>query len=299
MQVNAFDHKLFTHSQSEFRPAETFNRAREMIGRLPEGYFLWVHIFAPHHPYLPDAHLGRFLPTAEMRTAEEQAAFMARMDGFTYTPDLQRQVDKLRLRYDEFMADADSAFGDFLSGLEADGKLADTAVIVSADHGESFQGGYFRHEHAFQALPEIHIPLIVRMPGQDCPLKVTIAADQTSIAPTILEIAGLPRADWMRAPSLVPWLSPHPGDTPRIENRGLAFDEFLETDSVFLPVRSGSAGVTDGVHQYVLDLGTGEGALRNIAEPFVWNIDRSAEEPEVARELRDELYSRFPDLPRR
>jgi arylsulfatase A-like enzyme len=299
MQVNAFDHKLFAHSQSEFPPAETFKRAREVMSRLPQGYFLWVHVFAPHHPYLPGAHLGRFLPTAEMRTGESQVAFMARMDGFTYTPDLQPQVDKVRLRYDEFMADADSAFGDFLSGLEADGKLADTAVIVSADHGESFQGGFFRHEHAFQALPEIHIPLIVRMPGQDRQSKVTIAADQTSLAPTILEIAGIPRADWMRGPSLTSWLNPHPEDSPKIEGRGLAFNEFLETDSVFFPVRSGTAGVTDGVHQYVVDLGTGDATLRNIAEPLVWNIDRSAEEPEVARELRDELYSRFPDLPRR
>jgi arylsulfatase A-like enzyme len=299
MQVNAFDHKLFAHSQSEFPPEETFKRAREVMARLPQGYFLWIHVFAPHYPYLPGAHLGRFLRTAEMRTGEEQVAFMARTDGFAYPPDLQPQVDKVRLRYDEFMADADSAFGDFLSGLEADGKLADTAVIVSADHGESFQGGFFRHEHAFQALPEIHIPLIVRMPGQDHQTQVDMAADQTSLAPTILEIAGLPRADWMYGPSLVPWLNAQPGDSPKIEGRGLAFNEFLETDSVFFPVRSGTAGVTDGVHQYVLDLGTGEATLRNIAEPLVWNIDRSAEEPEVARELRAELYSRFPDLPRK
>ena len=212
---------------------------------------------------------------------------------------MQPQVDKVRLRYDEFMADADSAFGDFLSGLETDGKLADTAVIVSADHGESFQGGFFRHEHAFQALPEIHIPLIVRMPGQNHQSKVTIAADQTSLAPTIFEIAGIPRADWMRGPSLAPWLNSHAGVFAEGRRPGLAFNEFLETDSVFFPVRSGSAGVTDGVHQYVMDIGTGEGTVRNIAEPLVWNIDRSSEEPEVARELRDKLYSRFPDLPGR
>jgi hypothetical protein len=89
---------------------------------------------------------------------------------------------------------------------------------------------------------------------------VTIAADQTSIAPAILEIAGLPRADWMPAPSVVPWLNTHPGGAAKIEERGLAFHELLETDSVFFPVRSGSAGVTGGVHQYVLDLGSGEAA---------------------------------------
>jgi membrane-anchored protein YejM (alkaline phosphatase superfamily) len=52
-------------------------------------------------------------------------------------------VDKERLRYDELVADADSAFVDFISGLQTQGKLATTAVIVSADNGESFQGDVF------------------------------------------------------------------------------------------------------------------------------------------------------------
>lgn len=34
-----------------------------------------------------------------------------------------------------------------------------------------------------------------------------------------------------------------------------------------------------------------------MAGPLIWNIDRSA--PEAARELRDDLYSRFPELPRK
>jgi arylsulfatase A-like enzyme len=292
-QLNAYDHKLFTESRSSYPPTEIFARTEALMQRLPEGYFLWVHVMAPHYPYLPGAHLGRFLPTAEMRTAEAQLAFI---HGPTYTPELQPQIDKDRLRYDEFVADADGAFGDFISGLERQGKLSNTAVIVSADHGESFQGGVFQHEQPYQTLPEIHIPLIVRMPGQDHAARIAFAADQTALAPTILEIAGLPRAEWMRAPSLVPYLNP---DIPNPGGKGLAFTEYLETNSIFHPAHSGTAGVTDGVHQYVLNLSTQEGALRNMAEPLIWNIDRSSEEPEAARELRDALYSRFPALPRR
>jgi arylsulfatase A-like enzyme len=292
-QLNAYDHKLFTESRTGYPPAEIFARTQELIKRLPEGYFLWVHVMAPHYPYLPVAHLGQFLPTPEMRTAEAQVAFI---HGPTFTPDLQPQVDKDRLRYDEFIADADTAFGDFMSGLQAQGTLANTAVIVSADHGESFQAGVFQHELPYQTLPEIHIPLIVRMPGQERSARVAFAADQTALAPTILQIAGLPRANWMRAPSLVPYLNP---DATPAGGKGLAFTEYLETNSIFRPAHSGTAGVTDGVHQYVLNLGTGQGALRNMAEPLIWNIDRSSEEPEAARELRDNLYSRFPDLPRK
>ena len=75
---------------------------------------------------------------------------------------------KARLRYDEFLADADSAFGVFLSGLEAAGRLQNTAVIVSADHGESFEGGIF---HARPAIirPALRFTslLMIRMPGQE------------------------------------------------------------------------------------------------------------------------------------
>jgi hypothetical protein len=36
-----------------------------------------------------------------------------------------------------------------------------------------------------------------------------------------------------------------------------------------------------------------------LAEPLLWNIDRSNEDPEAARDLRAALFSRFPDLPRK
>ena len=185
--------------------------ARALNGPLAAGFFLWIHVLAPHYPYLPAAHLGSFLPGPAMRTAEQQIAFSR---GATYTPDQQETVDKDRLRYDEFVADADSAFGAFISQLEADGKLRDTAVVITADHGESFQGGVFQHETQFQVLPEIHIPLIVRMPGQQRASRVTLAADHTALAPTILEIAGLPRGPWMHGPSLVPWLKPDSQSAP-------------------------------------------------------------------------------------
>jgi arylsulfatase A-like enzyme len=294
--LNGYDSKLFTHSRSAYPPAEIFDRARSLMHSLPPGFFLWVHVLAPHYPYLPDAHLGSFLPGPAMRTAEQQVAFSR---GATYTPDQQPNVDKDRLRYDEFLADADSAFGSFIGQLETDGKLRDTAVLITSDHGESFQGGVFQHETRFQVLPEIHIPLIVHMPGQERPSRVSFAADQTALAPTILEIAGLPRAVWMRGPSLVPRLNPDAPNRAENAGRGLAFTEYLETDSIFRPPDSGSAGVTDGVHQYVLHLGAGEGELRNLAEPLLWNIDRSNEDPGAARDLRAALLARFPNLLRK
>ena len=111
------------------------------------------------------------------------------------------------MRYDEFIATADRAFGAFMSELENSGKLQNTTVIVSADHGESFEGGVFQHDSAYQTRPVIHIPLIIRTPGQQDSRTVAFTADQTALAPTILELAGQPKPDWMRGQSLVGWLN--------------------------------------------------------------------------------------------
>jgi arylsulfatase A-like enzyme len=292
--LERYSPRLFARTKSGFPPADSFKQARETLKRMFGGFFLWVHVYAPHGPYLPGSpNLGRFLPSDEMRTEEEQ--YPLPYFWPKYRPDQQNQIDKARLRYDEFIADADSAFGAFLSGLDADGSLRNTAVIVSADHGESFEGGVYTHDSSYQTRPEIHIPLIIRLPGQERGSRVAVTADETSLAPTILDIAGVPRGSWMRGPSLVPWLNSDRGG----EGEGLAFTQYLATSSIFKPPHAGTVGVIDGRHQYVLDLATGKGILRGLAEAQSWDCDHSARNPALAQKLRETIYARFPDLPRK
>jgi arylsulfatase A-like enzyme len=228
-----------------------------------------------------------------MRTADDQSYRHVSVPH--YTPSEQGLIDKARFRYDEFIADADHAFGVFLAGLEGAGSLRNTAVIVTADHGESFEGGNYGHNSRYQTRPEIHVPLIVRMPGQERGFRVAVTADQTALAPTILEMAGLPRPGWMRGESLLPWLN----RDNQGEGQGLAFTQYLSTNSLFRPLHHGTVGVIDGRHQYVLDLDTGKGILRSLAEAHLWDLDCSAENPALAQNLREAIYSRFPDLPRK
>ena len=100
-------------------------------------------------------------------------------------------MNQRRLRYDEFIATADRAFGLFMTDLENSRKLQNTTVMFSADHGESFEGGVYQHSSPYQTRPVIHIPLIIRTPGQQDSRTVSVTADQTSLAPTILELAGV------------------------------------------------------------------------------------------------------------
>ena len=188
-----------------YRASASFEHAKEILANLPDGFFLWVHVLAPHHPYLPDpADQDRFIPQAELLTFEAEPWSQWKP---TYSPDVQGQVDRRRLAYDEYIATADRAFGSFMSDLESSGKLQNTTVIVSADHGESFEGGVYQHLSPYQTRPVIHIPLIIRTPGQQDSRAVSVAADQTALTATILELAGQTRPDWLRGQSLVGWLN--------------------------------------------------------------------------------------------
>jgi arylsulfatase A-like enzyme len=275
-----------------FRPRSTFEQANHLLEQSPDGFFLWVHLVTPHHPYLPDPEdRGHFLPANEGKKFQENSELQWVPH---YASDQQAQVDRRRLLYDEFVSSADRTFGDFIAELEKSGKLNNTTVIVSADHGESFEGGVFRHESPYLTRPTVHIPLIIHTPGQQQGHTVAFTADQTSLAPTILDLAGLPPADWMHGQSLVPWLRGNDSGT----GKGMAFAQFLEKNSIFKPLRHGTIGVIDGKYQYVLDLDAKKGTLRPLNEAGIWNLDRSAENPAKAQELLAAIYVQFPELRR-
>ena len=272
-----------------YRPVASFEHARQVLSELPDGYFLWLHVLAPHDPYIPDsADKERFIPDIERGTFEGEPR---RWQPY-YAPDQQSQVDRRRLAYDEYVASADRAFGAFMSGLENSDKLRNTTVVVAADHGESFEGGVYRHQNPYLTRPVIHVPLIIRTPGQQEGQTINVAADQTSLAPTILELAGLPKPDSMRGHSLVAWLNRGDGG----QGEGLAFSQYFEKNSIFKPLRHGTVGVIDGQYQYVFYLDSQKGELRPLNEAQIWNLDRSAEFPAQTAALRAALHSRFPDL---
>jgi arylsulfatase A-like enzyme len=279
-----------------YRAAKSFEHAREIVAQLPEGFFLWIHVMTPHGPYLPDSEeRGRFLPVNVQQAFEGEGKPHWKPH---YPPDQQSLVDQWRLRYDEFVLTADRAFGSFMSDMEDGGKLRNTTVIVSADHGESFEGGVFQHGGAYQTRPVIHIPLIIRTPGQQDSRRIAVTADQTALAPTILELAGQPKPDAMRGQSLAGWLKPDGHGDAQGQGEGQAFNQYLETNSVFKPLHHGTVGVIDGKsqYQYVLDLETEKGRLRPLNEAQTWNLDRSAENPALASTLRAAIYARFPEL---
>jgi arylsulfatase A-like enzyme len=270
---------------------ESFEHGQKILDQLPDGFFLWIHVMTPHAPYHPDkASRGVFLPDDELKRFEGEDDNGAKRWDPHYPPDQQPQVDLRRLAYDEFILTADRSFGEFMTAFEKSERSHNTTVIVSADHGESFEGGIYQHETQYMTRPVIHIPLIIRTPGQQEGRSVSFTADQTALSPTILDLAGQPKPSWMPGESLVPLLS-----SDR-EGEGLAFCQFLEKNSIFKPLKFGTVGVVDRHYQYVVLLNSQHGVLRPLSEAQNWQIDRSAEHPEQATALRAAINSRFPGV---
>jgi arylsulfatase A-like enzyme len=92
--------------------------------------------------------------------------------------------------YDAAVHDADRRLGELLEALRSRGRHP--LVVVLADHGESF-GEHGVHGHGtslFQS--QIHIPLVLYAEGALPAMTVTDPVALTDVAPTVLDLAGLP-----------------------------------------------------------------------------------------------------------
>ena len=118
---------------------ESFAQAESILDKLPEGFFLWLHVMTPHSPYRPDAaSQGTFIPNSEFLKFENEDDDGVQRWTPHYAPDQQRQVDQRRLAYDEFVLTADRAFGSFMSAVEKSGKLSNTTVVRNGGSRRKF-----------------------------------------------------------------------------------------------------------------------------------------------------------------
>jgi arylsulfatase A-like enzyme len=104
--------------------------------------------------------------------------------------------------YDDCIAYADHEIGNLLAALARLGLRERTAVVITADHGESLgEGGRFLHGHSL--LEElVRVPLIVVLPWDEEPRRIAAPVSLLDVAPTLLDLAGLPVPPGLRGRSL-------------------------------------------------------------------------------------------------
>ncbi len=188
-------------SETEVSPENVFNRFLGVINdNIPEPFFAWIHLLPPHTPYLPpESFAGMFDSSSGLRTDKSQMSVLL-MKQKQHNKAI---VNTFRARYDEFIRYCDKQFEDFINQLTVMNKLQNTVIILSSDHGESFEHNYFTHggPHLYEQVT--HIPLIIKEPEQKERHVIDDLVEQVDIPPTILELAEIPVPSWMEGRSIV------------------------------------------------------------------------------------------------
>ncbi len=127
--------------------------------------------------------------------------------------DAQAYVQAL---YDARLSWYDTSVKRMLGCLERSGQAGDTVVLLISDHGEElFDHGVLGHgRYHFQTV--LHVPLIVLDGREEAAGRTVDARVQTiDIAPTVLELAGVPPDQEMEGRSLCPLLAGAEAEWPR------------------------------------------------------------------------------------
>lgn len=249
-------------------------------------FFLWAHYLPPHDPYLAPAPFhGRFLEPGRFDTWRSQVFVPGGFGLF----DPQRHgetVDGLHRRYAEALAYADDEVGRLLQALERSGRLDDSIVVITSDHGESFEKGYRGHSGPLLHDALIRVPMLIHLPGQTSGARIADYAGHVDLLPTILELAGAPVPDWAQGRSLAPLLR------GELLPPAPAFSMFLQKSSRYAPPGRGTLAVLDRPYKLVHYLDESCETLHDLERDPDELADLDASNPAIAARLRELLARR-------
>jgi arylsulfatase A-like enzyme len=267
-------------------------------------YFLWVHLFGAHGPYynggdraareLDPGYQGPVGPKRWQldRIMTEKVALN------------ERDIRHLDALYDGAVMGTDGLSAALLDGLRAAGKMDKTLLVFTADHGEELydHNGYLYHACSVYQTT-LHVPLAIQAPGLiSAGARVPQTVELIDVAPTLLEMLGLPALPMQHGRSLVPYLErPGEGGAGKpafseygVTNVGTVVQgdwKLIQNPDGFVPVCI--PGAAPGHYPI------GKVELYNLAADPLETTNLAEREPGRVAELSQVLRQRFSNLPRR
>ena len=136
-----------------FDPSKTLTEALQLGQDFSAPTFTYIHVGLPHDPFM-------FRSNGESRFG---------VVGLTYRlKDMaQQQLYEVQNLYLEQVAYTDRLLGDFLAQLKARNLYEQSLIIMTSDHGISFDQAHPWRSQQWIDVEEIgRVPLLVKMPGQ-------------------------------------------------------------------------------------------------------------------------------------
>ena len=221
-------------------------------------FFAFLHFYDPHTPYQPP-------PPFAPREATNEALYRGEV------------------------AYVDSLVGKLLDWLDERGLAEETLVVLTADHGESLgEHGELTHG-LFLYESTLRVPLLIRYPGARRGGRVRELVRLIDIAPTILDLLALPPIGGADGRSLRPLLEKPSGKAARLNLTAYAETYLPRFYYGWSELRS----LRRERYKFIL-----------APRPELYDIDadpsellnRTAENPRVARQMREELENVIADV---
>lgn len=215
-----------------------------------EDFFLFLHYWDPHTPYLPpEKYVSRFYdagrdPRDPANRSMERAYNNGAYPFFKYHHyDLLGPVtdaEYINALYDAEIGYLDDLLQELDETLERLGIQGDTLLVLFGDHGESLTEHDIFWDHCGLYEHTVRVPLIMRWPGRiPAGRSVSGLVQQVDMMPTLLEAAGLPVPDGLDGRSLWPAI--------RGEASG-AHDTIYLSECAWQAAR----GITDGSYKLIV-----------------------------------------------
>jgi arylsulfatase A-like enzyme len=219
---------LMLHHKAPHRPWEPDPRNKELFRNreIPEPATLWDDYATrpaalPHNQQTVARDLTRrdlkLEPPADLKGPARNQWLNQKPDEVTVDGKTLTGKDLTRWKYQRYMRDylacvqgVDDSVGNMLDYLDEAGLASNTIVFYASDNGW-YLGDLGLYDKRFMYEPGLHVPLLARGPGiraGNAPAQLVVNID---LAPTFLDLAGLPVPESMQGRSLASLLH---GETP-------------------------------------------------------------------------------------
>jgi arylsulfatase A-like enzyme len=180
-----FDGIAPSQGRSERRAEETVGRALEWLDGVQTPFFVWIHLFDPHHPYEPP-------PPFDRAFVDEPALFHF-LDERAFPRRRYKRAASSANGYDGEILYMDGEIRRFLDRLRDRGLYDDSLVVFAADHGE----GLLQHDfegHGIVWNEQLRVPLLIKPPkrAEVRPGRNAALASLVDVLPTMVDVASLP-----------------------------------------------------------------------------------------------------------
>ena len=224
-----------------FRLEEVFDGVLSECQKLEAPHLAYFHFWSPHEPYRPHRRFAN-----EFR---DDFQFISKAPHPLGDQTPQDSLDRLRRRYDQYIANVDDEFGRLMDSLQQEGILDRSYVIVTSDHGQMIERGVHGHVTPLLYEPVINIPLLISAPGQRSRKDVYSPSVNIDVLPTLLQIAGMDIPDWCAGQVLPGFF----GDRP--DSQRSIFSMEAKTNSAFAPFKKATVAMHKGAYKLITYFG--------------------------------------------